>query len=268
MRLRLPCAASPGFRICICMVKNEQRPWPGKLAVVSGASRGIGAAVSRRIASLGAHVVLIGRDEAGLAHVESAIAAEGGAATVAALDLRDPAAVERFGEMLSARWSRCDALVNNAAVGRLGKPLHEMTPEAWDETMETNLRAPFLLMRAVAPLMIAQQGGHIINISSLAGSNPLPNGAAYSASKWGLNGLTYSVAEELRVHGIRVSVVAPGSVNTGFGNGDAQNAAPSDAERAARKLQPEDVADVVELLLRQEKQSFISEVRMRPTRKS
>jgi 3-oxoacyl-[acyl-carrier protein] reductase len=244
------------------MYMKKKRPWQGKLAVVSGASRGIGAEVSRRIASMGAHVVLIGREETSLARVQAAIFADGGEATAAALDLRDPAAVERLGEMLASRWARCDALVNNAAVGRLGKPLHQMTPDEWDETMETNLRAPFLLMRAIAPLMIAQKAGHIINISSLAGSNPLPNGAAYSASKWGLNGLTYSVAEELRAHGIRVSVVAPGSVNTDF-SGGAQ-----DAEQAARKLQPADVADVVEMLLRQESRSFISEVKLRPTRKS
>ena len=90
----------------------------------------------------------------------------------------------------------------------------------------------------------------------------MANGAAYSASKWGLNGLTYSAAEELRPHGIRVSVIAPGSVNTGFGGGDG-----ADAERAARKIQPDDVAHMVEALLLQAPQSFVSEILMRPTRK-
>jgi 3-oxoacyl-[acyl-carrier protein] reductase len=109
--------------------------------------------------------------------------------------------------------------------------------------------------------MIEHQSGHIVNISSLAGKNPLPNGAAYAASKWALNGLTYSVAEELRQHHIRVSVVAPGSVNTDFGSGG------SDDAKATRKLQPSDVADVVALLVQQAPQSFISEVLMRPTTK-
>ncbi len=211
---------------------------------------------------MGAHVVLLGRDEAALAEVQAAIDQSGGAATAMPVDLRDEIAVQALAETVTARWGRCDVLVNNAAVGRLGKPLHEMSAAEWDETMHTNLRAPFLLMRAFTPLMIAHQSGHIVNISSLAGSNPLPNGAAYSASKWGLNGLTYSVAEELREQGIRVAVIAPGSVNTGFGGSGNK-----DAAKAARKLQPDDIADAVELLLRQEPQSFISEIRMRPTRK-
>jgi NADP-dependent 3-hydroxy acid dehydrogenase YdfG len=245
---------------------KRERDWTGRLAVVSGASRGIGEAVSRRIAAMGAHVLLLGRDEASLAQVKAAIETGGGEATAVALDLRDPAAIHRFGETLAERWERCDALVNNAAVGRMGKPLHAMSAEEWDETLETNLRAPFLLIRAVAPLMIRQKDGHIVNISSLAGSNPLPNGAAYAASKWGLNGLTYSVAEELREYGIRVSVIAPGSVNTGFGRSRSQGDE-HDTGRAARKLQPDDVADAVEMLLRQRPQSFISEIRMRPTTK-
>lgn len=235
----------------------------GKMAVVTGAARGIGEAVALRLAALGAEVVLIARDRNRLDAVAAAIADKGGSATVWPLDLRNPAAIENFSQELLKRWGRCDVLVNNAGVGRTGKPLYEMSMPEWDETFETNLRAPFLMIRAVAPLMITAKSGHIINISSLAGRNPLPNGAAYSASKWGLNGLTYSVAEELRPHGIRVSAVAPGSVNTGFG-GDT----PADKERAARKIQPADVADVVALLVQQAPQSFISEVLMRPTSKS
>jgi NAD(P)-dependent dehydrogenase (short-subunit alcohol dehydrogenase family) len=116
------------------------------------------------------------------------------------------------------------------------------------------------MIRALAPLMIAARSGHIINISSLAGHNPLKNGAAYAASKWGLNGLTYSVAEELREYGIRVSAVAPGSVNTAFGsNGKTAN--------ANWKIQPEDVANIVAMLVTQSPQSFISEVLVRPARK-
>ena len=241
----------------------QEKALAGQVAVVTGAARGIGEAIARRLAHLGAHVVLLARDQARLAEVRKAIETDGGAASVYPLDLRDPEAVDRFATELRERWQRCDVLVNNAGVGRVGKPLHQMTPEEWDETMDTNLRGPFLMIRAVAPLMIAQQSGHIVNISSLAGRNPLPSGAAYSASKWGLNGLTYSVAEELRPHGVRVSVIAPGSVNTGFG--DVNEADPA---RAARKVQPDDVANVVEMLVRQQKQSFVSEVLLRPTSKS
>ncbi len=234
----------------------------GKVAVVTGAARGIGEAIARSMSAMGAHVVLVARDLDRLRAVARSLEAAGGAATPYSLDVRDAAAVERFGAELRERRRRCDVLVNNAGSGRFGSPLHEMPPDAWDETLETNLRGPYLMIRAVAPLMIAQSSGDIINISSLAGHNPVANGAAYSASKWGLNGLTYSVAEELRPHGVRVSVIAPGSVNTGFGGGVA-----AEDERSRRKIQPGDVAHVVAMLLTQEPQSFVSEVLMRPTRK-
>ncbi len=229
---------------------------------MTGAARGIGEAISRRLAGLGAHVVLVARDLNRLKTVQQAIQAEGGEATPYSLDVRDTTAVERFGAELKDRWKRCDVLVNNAGMGRFGKPLHEMPPGSWDETLQTNLRGPYLMIRAAAPLMIAQKSGHIVNISSLAGHNPVANGAAYSASKWGLNGLTYSVAEELRPYNIRVSVIAPGSVNTGFGGGET-----GANEKAKRKIQPDDVAHVVEMLVLQEPQSFVSEVLMRPTTK-
>ncbi len=228
---------------------------------MTGAARGIGEAVSLGLASLGAHVILVARDANKLAQVEQAIRAAGGSAQAAAVELRSPEQIEALGREVRAQHGRLDILINNAGVGRIGKPLHEMALEEWQTTFETNLQAPYLLIRAFAPLMIAARAGHIINISSLAGRNPLPNGAAYSASKWALNGLTYSVAEELRPYGIRVSVVAPGSVNTEFGSGA------GDPERAARKIQPADVAKVVEMLVTQAPQSFVSEVLLRPTQK-
>ena len=91
-----------------------------------------------------------------------------------------------------------------------------LPPEDWEAIFNTNLRGVYYMLRSVVPLMIASGAGHIINISSLAGKNPLPRGAAYSASKWGLNGLSYGVAEELRAQNIRVSVICPGSVDTDF----------------------------------------------------
>ena len=241
---------------------TSEKQLAGQVAVVTGAARGIGEAISSRLAAMGAHVVLTARDQQKLDAVKSAIEAAGGAASTFSVDLRSPEAVERFGLEVRTRHQRCDILVNNAGVGRIGKPLHEMAVGDWDETLEANLRAPYLMIRAFAPLMIEAGKGHIINISSLAGRNPLPKGAAYAASKWGLNGLSYSVAEELRPHGIRVSVVAPGSVNTGFGGVDA-----GEDERAKRKIQPADLAHVVEMLVTQEQQSFVSEVLLRPTSK-
>ena len=121
-------------------------------------------------------------------------------------------------------FGRLDILVNNAGIMGPPGPLHELAPEAWDQIFNTNLRGVYYTIRNLAPLMIRGESGHIINISSLAGKNALPNGAAYSASKWGLNGLTYSLAEELRAYNIRVSVICPGSVNTEFSGHAGKNA--------------------------------------------
>jgi NAD(P)-dependent dehydrogenase (short-subunit alcohol dehydrogenase family) len=137
--------------------------------------------------------------------------------------------------------------------------LHQLAPEAWDQILNTNLRGVYYAIRALAPMMIRARSGHIINISSLAGKNALPNGAAYAASKWGLNGLTYSVAEELRVHNIRVSVICPGSTNTEL--------SPHQGKDPNKMLQPEDVAHAVEMLVTQAPQSFVSEIILRPTQK-
>ena len=117
----------------------------------------------------------------------------------------------------------------------------------------------YYCIRSLAPLMIKAGSGHIINISSLAGKNALPNGAAYAASKWGLNGLTCSVAEELRPHNIRVSVICPGSTNTDF--------SPHPGKSAERMLQASDVAHVVAMIVTQSPQSFASEILLRPTQK-
>jgi NAD(P)-dependent dehydrogenase (short-subunit alcohol dehydrogenase family) len=149
-------------------------------------------------------------------------------------------------------------LVNNAGVGGPASLLHELEPESWDVIFNTNIRGVFYMLRAIVPLML-DAGGHIVNISSLAGKNPLPRGAAYSASKWALNGLSYSIAEELRPHGIRVSVVCPGSVNTEF--------SPHLGKDPDKMLHPNDIAHVVAMLVTQRPQSFVSEVLLRPTQK-
>jgi len=235
-------------------------PLNNQVAVVTGAARGIGEAIALRLARMGAAVVLTARDQGRLAQVKAAIELSGGKALVAACDLTDAGAVAALGEMVAERYGRCDILVNNAGVSVLRKPLVDLPVDEWDQMMHTNLRAPYLMIRALAPIMIKARSGHIINISSLAGKSVLPDGAAYSASKWGLNGLTYSVAEELRQYNVRASVIAPGSVNTHFG------AAGSNKDRT-RMIQPDDVAQVVAMLVTQAPTSFVSEVLLRPTMK-
>jgi 3-oxoacyl-[acyl-carrier protein] reductase len=149
--------------------------------------------------------------------------------------------------------------VNNAGVGEFTKPLHELPPEEWDRILNTNLRGVYFSVRAFAPSMIRARAGHIINISSLAGKNPVPKGAAYAASKWGLNGLTYSIAEELRPHNIRAAVICPGSTETEL--------SPHAGKDPKKMLQPDDVAHAVAMLVTQAAQSFVSEILLRPTQK-
>ncbi len=242
------------------MEQDAIDPLGGQVAVVTGAARGIGEAIALRLARMGAAVVLTARDSARLTQVKAAIEQQAGKAIALPCDLMDAGAVAAFGERVQEQCGRCDILVNNAGIGVLRKPLIDLPVEEWDQMMDTNLRAPYLMIRSLAPMMIAARSGHIINISSLAGKNVLPDGAAYSASKWGLNGLTYSVAEELRQYNVRVSVIAPGSVNTTFGG------AGSTKDRT-RLVQPGDVAQIVAMLVTQSPTSFVSEVLLRPTTK-
>lgn len=230
-----------------------------QVAVVTGAGRGIGAAIARKLAALGATTVLCGRTRSHLETTAKAIAEAGGKADIAECDVSDLRSVEDLASRVQTNHRRLDFLVNNAGIGGFGSPLHQLPPEAWDQILNINLRGVYYTIRSFAPMMIQAKGGHIINISSLAGKNALPNGAAYAASKWGLNGLSYSVAEELRTYNIRVSVVCPGSVNTEL--------SPHVGKDARKMLQPEDVAHVVETLVTQAPQSFISEVLLRPTQK-
>ena len=241
------------------MSETEQTTLASQIAVVTGAGRGIGAAIARKLAGMGAATVLCGRTRGSLESTASAIAQAGGQAKVIQCDVTDLRSVEAAAKQVESEFSRLDILVNNAGIGGFGGPLHQMPPHSWDQVMNTNLRGVYYCIHAFAPMMIRARSGHIINISSLAGKNPLPNGAAYAASKWGLNGLSYSVAEELRLHNIRVEVICPGSVDTEL--------SPHAGKDPRNMLQPEDVAHVVEMLVTQAPQSFASEVLIRPTLK-
>jgi NAD(P)-dependent dehydrogenase (short-subunit alcohol dehydrogenase family) len=238
---------------------NDHRPLSGQTALVTGAGRGIGAAIARKLASLGAAVVLCGRTMNSLQATASAISNAGGRAEPMECDVTRLESVQNLASRVEQTYGTLNILVNNAGVGAFSGPLHELTPEAWDKVLNTNLRGVFYCIRSFAPLMIRAGKGHIVNISSIAGKNALPNGAAYAASKWGLNGLSYSVAEELRGHGIRVAVVCPGSVDTEL--------SPHTGKDSKKMLKPEDVAHVIEMLVTQSPRSFASEVVLRPTQK-
>ena len=238
---------------------NDEIPLLGQVALVTGAGRGIGAAIAQKLAILGASLVLSGRTRRDLERTEAAIRSRDGQARIEQCDISNLASVEAMAASVEQNFQRLDILVNNAGVGSISAPLHEMTPEEWEKVLNTNLKGVFYAIRAFAPTMIRAKAGHIVNISSLAGKNPLPRGAAYAASKWGLNGLSYSVAEELRSYNIRVSVVCPGSVDTEF--------VPHTGKDSNKMLQPDDVAHVVAALVTQNPQSFVSEVLLRPTQK-
>jgi 3-oxoacyl-[acyl-carrier protein] reductase len=231
----------------------------GKLALVTGSGKGIGAAIARKLAALGATTVVSGRTRSDLERTATAITQAGGKAAIQECDVSNLKSVEALAQRLGSELGGLHVLVNNAGIGGFKSPLVQMSPEAWDQILNTNLRGVFYCIRSLAPLMIGSGGGHIINISSLAGKNPLPNGAAYAASKWGLNGLSYSVAEELRGNNIRVSVVCPGSTNTDL--------SPHEGKSQEKMLQPDDVAHAIEMLVTQAPQSFVSEVLIRPTQK-
>ena len=238
---------------------TESQLLAGQVAVVTGAGRGIGAAIAIKLAAMGARAILCGRARAALEQTAAAIQGSGGQSAVIECDLTDLRSVESLAERVGRDFGRLDILVNNAGIRGQQGPLQDLPPDGWDIIVNTNLRGVYYMIRAFAPLMVRARSGHIINISSLAGKNPIPNGAAYAASKWGLNGLSYSVAEELRAHNVRVSVICPGSVHTEFN--------PHTGKDAEKMLQGSDVAHAVAMIVTQAPQSFASEILLRPTQK-
>jgi 3-oxoacyl-[acyl-carrier protein] reductase len=231
-----------------------QETLSGRIALVTGGARGIGAAIAHKLAGLGATTIICGRTRDRLEKTAKELQCE-----AMVCDVSDWKSVALLADRVKQTFNRLDILVNNAGIGGFGGPLHTMPLENWDGVLNTNLRGVFYTVKAFAELMISAGGGHIINISSIAGKNALPNGAAYAASKWGLNGLSYSIAEELRGHNIRVSVVCPGSTHTEL--------SPHAGKDPNKMLQADDVAHVVAMLVTQSPQSFASEVVLRPTQK-
>jgi NAD(P)-dependent dehydrogenase (short-subunit alcohol dehydrogenase family) len=236
-----------------------EKPLAGQIALVTGSGKGIGAAIARKLAEMRATVVVSGRTRSHLEQVAGEITQAGGKAVVAECDVSKLESVEAMAQKVERELGGIHLLVNNAGIGGFKMPLTTLDPATWDKILNTNLRGVYYCIRSFAPLMARSGGGHIVNISSLAGKNPLPNGAAYAASKWGLNGLSYSVAEELRGQNIRVSIVCPGSTNTEL--------SPHEGKDFSKMLQPDDIAHAVAMLVTQAPQSFISEVLVRPTQK-
>jgi 3-oxoacyl-[acyl-carrier protein] reductase len=230
-----------------------------KIAVVTGGTRGIGQSIAEALLAEGVKVFICGRDASFLkAALENLGRIAAGRVDGLVADVRRyedcraliRAAAERFGGL--------DILVNNAGVGIM-KPVDQLTPEDWDATIETNLSGTFYCCREAIPQMRKRGGGYIFNISSLAGVNPFPGGSAYNASKFGMNGFSEAMMQDVRYDGIRVSYIMPGSVDTDFA------AAPGSKPRETWKLTGEDIAKAVVDLYKFPKSSLASRIEMRPS---
>lgn len=234
----------------------------GRVAVVTGGSRGIGAAVAAALLSQGSDVVICGRSAAALARAREQAAMPGaeGAGRIEAIeaDVGDAGQAQRVIDRAVERFGGLDILVNNAGVGRFGEDLAEQSVEDWRTVIDTNLNGVFHCCRAAVPALRCRGGGWIINVSSLAGSHPFAGAAAYCASKAAVNALSAALMQEVRHEAIRVSCVAPGSVDTRF-------TSPPGSD-ASWKLTAGDVARTVLDLLRHEPRSLPSYLEIRPAR--
>jgi 3-oxoacyl-[acyl-carrier protein] reductase len=226
-------------------------------ALITGGTKGIGYAIAERLVNAGYGVYICGRDRT---EIESAVGrlSEIGEAYGKVCDVRDEMQIKNLIDSCVSRLGGLDVLVNNAGVGFMGKTVEDISPDEFRQTLETNLFGVYYACHYAIPVMKAS-GGYILNISSLAGQNAHPGMAAYNASKYGLNGFSEALMQEVRHDGIKVSYICPGSVNTHFG-GDT----PSDEK--AWQLQPEDIAQVVTDLLNMDLRALPSKVELRPSR--
>ena len=186
----------------------------GKVALITGAGRGIGRAISEAFAAEGARVAVTGRNPQLLAQVVDGIRGSGGTAEAHSLDVTRAEDAERAAQQVVESWGQIDILVNNAGVITYDTPVWETTPDEWDQVVNTNLRGMFLVCRAVIPHMMERSEGTIINIGSSSGRDPEGDYGAYVTSKYGVIGYTASLAWSLRPHGIRVNGINPGWVDT------------------------------------------------------
>ncbi|MFB3109309.1 MAG: SDR family oxidoreductase [Candidatus Binatia bacterium] len=234
------------------------QPLAGKVAIVTGASRGIGKAISILLAQSGSRVVLAARSEPQLKSVSEEISGQNGEALVIPTDLTVDEEMERLVQQTLNEWGSVDVLINNAGFGKVA-PVVKAKVSDWDETFRVNLRAPMFLSKLVLPTMMERGEGSIINISSVSGKSGQANGSAYSASKFGLIGFTQSLYEEVREYGIRVSAICPGFVDTAL--------IPQMRRMDRSKMiRPEDIAQTVLFVLTSPPTACPVEITVRPQR--
>lgn len=230
----------------------------GSVAVVTGGSKGIGLAIAESLVRNGSSVFICGRGKRDVAAALERLRAIGDAAGETC-DVRSEDQVRQMLEEAERVFGGVDILVNNAGIGIMGKTVEEISGDEFRQTIETNLLGVFYACHHAIPMMKRRGGGYIFNISSLAGQNAHPKMAAYNASKFGLNGFSEALMQEVRQDNIKVSYICPGSVNTYFG-GDT----PSDDK--AWQLQPEDIAQTVISLLEMDPRALPSKIEIRPSK--
>ena len=227
-----------------------------RIILVTGASRGIGRDISYALAEKGSHVIMTSRTESSLKEIESEIRAKGQKATAVPADLAIDDDIENLFREITDKFGRLDVLINNAGIGIFGK-LADFPIEDFDRMITINVRAVYLCCQKALKLMIPQKNGHIINISSVVGIKGYPSQSAYTASKHGVMGLTKSLAEEAQEHGISVSVILPGGVDTEF----AYRARP-DLDRSIL-IPPEDISRTVIYILTLSDNSMVDQIYIR-----
>ena len=227
-----------------------------KVAVITGGTRGIGLSIAEALVAEGARVYISGRDEGALRAAIERLTKEGaGRVDGCACDVRRYDDCRAMVARAAERFGGIDVLVNNAGIG-IFKPVDQLAPEEWDATIATNLSGVFYCSREAIPHLRKRGGGYIINISSLAGINAFASGAAYNASKFGLNGFSEAMMQDVRYDGIRVSYVMPGSVATEFSGRGGE---------ASWKLAGEDVARAVVDLVKYPSRALASRIELRPS---
>jgi 3-oxoacyl-[acyl-carrier protein] reductase len=233
----------------------------GRTAVVTGATRGIGYAIAEALSGAGATVVITGRSQAGVPEAVRRLTtlstgASKGKVIGKAADVRANAEVAELFAWIDRETGGPDILVNNAGIG-LFKSTAELTVEEWQRTLETNLSGAFYCSREALARFKNRGGGYIINMGSLAGKSAFAGGAAYNASKFGLDGLTEAMMLDHRYDNVRVTHIMPGSVDTGFSG---------ESAKADWKIAPDDIGEIVLMLLRMPERTLVSRVEVRPSK--
>ncbi|MFQ6125251.1 MAG: SDR family oxidoreductase [Candidatus Heimdallarchaeota archaeon] len=231
-----------------------------KVAIVTGASRGIGRAIALTLAREGAFVVGVARSKSQLEDLVAQITEEGGVALAVKASVTDEGAVNDLVKRTIEQFGTIDILVNNAGIGRFAEVVNYKFDD-FTAQVETNLYGVFLMSKAVLPTMLEKKVGSIVNIVSIAGITGFAGGSGYCASKFGVMGFTECLHEEVKAQGIRVTAILPGSVNTLFSGKELPK------EEAEKRIQPEDLAKVVLDVLTIPETSLISQVIVRPPKK-